>query len=341
MSDKAPKVIAIADANIWVAERLFQSTIGVAFLYAISSSASIVLSPEIVELEIGTVLPELAERAVSNLRRDISLLKDLSGHDIGRLMVPTSRAIKEGIDSRLEGLAGMLDRVPFTFEQARAALDRILRKAPPAGMNNEQFRDCCIWQTTLEAAKQDGARVHLISNDSGFYEGRNRTNGMAADLLKEARAAAGAISLHSSVEDFLSAIGVQRKIDESTIAEGIVAAARKEVPAIALRDGFADAVITIQHAGPAKIIAYATPKPSIIAVAFEIPFKLDRTQEEVRQEITVVLDGVGSYNPDSKEVSDIEIRGWQERGPGNISRSTFHLDRDKSRRFDPTRIRFI
>lgn len=62
VSDAKSHFFVIADANIWVSEHLFQSTIGSAFLYAISSSGSKILLPEIVELQIGTVFPELAEQ---------------------------------------------------------------------------------------------------------------------------------------------------------------------------------------------------------------------------------------------------------------------------------------
>jgi len=91
MSDPTPKFSVLADANIWISERLLQSTIGGALLYTIISSDSKILLPEIVELEIGTVLPELAERAVANIRRDIGLLKQISGLRIS-VSVPTVKA---------------------------------------------------------------------------------------------------------------------------------------------------------------------------------------------------------------------------------------------------------
>jgi PIN domain len=141
--------LVLADTNIWVSEQLFQSAIGSAFLYAVSRSGSKILLPEIVEQEIGTVLPELAERAVANIRRDMTLLRRLSWPMLGNISVPTALAISEGMKERLDQLSGTLNRRPFTFDDAKAALRRILLKLPPAGENNEQFRDCCIWQAAL------------------------------------------------------------------------------------------------------------------------------------------------------------------------------------------------
>jgi hypothetical protein len=53
----------ILDANVWVAERLLQSSIGSALLYAVTSAGAIIALPEVVELEINEVLTAQAEGA--------------------------------------------------------------------------------------------------------------------------------------------------------------------------------------------------------------------------------------------------------------------------------------
>ncbi len=67
MCDVAPYYVVV-DANIWIAERLLQSSIGSAFLYAVTGAKSAILLPEVVELEISRVLPDMAERAVGVIR---------------------------------------------------------------------------------------------------------------------------------------------------------------------------------------------------------------------------------------------------------------------------------
>ena len=76
MPNAAPYYVVV-DSNIWVAERLLQSSIGSAFLYAVTGAKSSILLPEVVELEIARVLPDLAERAVGIIRRELSLLRQL------------------------------------------------------------------------------------------------------------------------------------------------------------------------------------------------------------------------------------------------------------------------
>jgi hypothetical protein len=63
MFNVAPYYVLV-DANVWVEKRLLKSSIGSAFLYAVTGAKSAFLLPEVVELEIARVLLDLAERAV-------------------------------------------------------------------------------------------------------------------------------------------------------------------------------------------------------------------------------------------------------------------------------------
>ena len=105
-----PPYYVIADTNIWVAERLLQSSIGNAFLYAVTVAKSSILLPEVVELEVARVLPEMAEQAVGNIRRDLTLLRQLSGQENLSLLAPSASTIQDGIRGRWKELSGLLIR---------------------------------------------------------------------------------------------------------------------------------------------------------------------------------------------------------------------------------------
>src|ERR1700744_1666759 len=105
----------LLDTNIWVAERLLQSAIGNALLYALTGAKASILLPEVVELEVNRVLPEMAEKAVSVIGREASLLRQLSGHNL-LFTGPSAAAIEDGIKDRWEKLDGILVRTPFTHE---------------------------------------------------------------------------------------------------------------------------------------------------------------------------------------------------------------------------------
>jgi hypothetical protein len=109
---------AVLDANIWIAERLLQTSIGSAALFALTSSRALIALPEVVEIEVRAVLADQAEQAVEALRKHTQLLAQLSGQ---RAMhsLPTAAAIPEGIDRRWTQLEGILKRSSFSFDSSK------------------------------------------------------------------------------------------------------------------------------------------------------------------------------------------------------------------------------
>ena len=96
-----------------------------------------------------------------------------------------------------------------------------------------------------------------------------------------------------------------------------------------------------------KISGYATPKPSLVAISFEASFDLERTivedQAEARDQATMTLKGVCSYDPTTNELSEIEIREWSKNlksssgGSATMSPDKMALDRQ----YGPGRMRLI
>src|SRR5260370_35497663 len=122
----------ILDTNVWVAERLLQSSTGSALLYAFTSAGAIIALPEVVELEINEVLTAQAEGALSNIARGVSLLRQLSGYRLA-FDAPTPLAVAEGIARRWNHLVGAVQRMPFTFYHPRDALHLFIRKSRSRG----------------------------------------------------------------------------------------------------------------------------------------------------------------------------------------------------------------
>ncbi len=324
MCDIAPYYVVV-DANIWIAERLLQSSIGSAFLYALTGAKSAILLPEVVELEISRVLPDMAERAVGVIRRELTLLRQLSGHELS-LDAPSALEIEGGINERWKQLSGLLIRVPFTHDQATSALHRVIRKAPPSGDNNEQFRDCCIWDVAASMAAD--RVVHLLSNDNAFYENRNKAGGLARALQEELTASGKAIRLHPSLKDFLDKVHTgAAAIDENAIGDAIIESIKDEARETAPESRRVPLAILDGKARRPRISGYATPKPSLVAISFEASFDLERIRvgdgPEVPDWRVVTVEGVCSYDPTTKKVSEIEIRRLMiDRTPSNMAVST-------------------
>jgi hypothetical protein len=341
MSDVIAPYYVLPDANIWVAERLLQSSIGSALLHSVTRARSSILLPEVVELEVGRVLPQMAERGIGIIKNQLSLLRQLSGQTPG-VHAPSALAIEEGIKERWSQLSGLLVRVPFTHEQAKSALLRVIRKTPPSGQNNEQFRDCCIWDAALSMAAD--RVVHVVSADTAFYENRNKMAGLASALHKELIGKKD-IRIHPSLEEFLKAVDSGALIDETRIGDAITKAIVDQARQIATEREWVRPGATFQlgKARPPKISGYATPKPSLVAISFEASFDLEATivehETETHEQGTLTLKGVCSYHPTTKELSDIEITEWS-KGLGNWM--TARPDQAAlERQYGPGRIRLL
>jgi hypothetical protein len=306
----------ILDANVWVSERLLQTTIGSALLYAVSAARATIVVPEIVELEVNNVLPEQAETANEDIRKRIGLLKHLSGSPFMTFLAPSRSAVQAGIQTRWEQLNGVITRTAFTHQHARGALNRILGKHPPCGQNNEQFRDCCIWEAALEVARNGPA--HLITNDSAFYENRDRARGLAPLLRTELSDHGLCINLYPDIAHFLSGMGETIfKLDETTVAAKILTAVIPAVTGIieCLNASQKNLFILGKPSTP-RIQGFSTPKSAIFAVTFELNFPLENTVPE-RSDATLTVEGTCSYDAQNNDdLSEIEIVSWSTRIKG-------------------------
>jgi hypothetical protein len=301
----------ILDSNVWITERLLQTTIGSAALFAVSAGQALIAVPEIVELEVENILIQLGEKAVDDIRKSIALLKHLSGNPAMSFMAPNRDAVQKGMRARWEQLDGVIQRVAFTHDHARSALKRIIAKNLPSGDNNEQFRDCCIWQATLEVA--EGGPVHLITNDSAFYEGRDRGRGLARQLEDEVKDKKLEVNIYSKIQDFLS----MKKDSIATldtdalaakIMKAVIPVARKIVATNTHIKGRNDFVLG--QPSPPRIQGFATPKPTVFAISFAIIFPLKNIAPD-RDDATLNLEGTCSYVQTQNEVTEIEVNTWE------------------------------
>lgn len=327
----------VLDSNIWVAERLLQTSIGSAFLYAVTGSNGTIILPEIIQREVELRLLAMGEKAVDDIGRAARLLRQMSGHTLD-YSAPTNDAIASGIADRWKQLAGRTERVAFSFEHAQAALERIYKAAPPCGLNNEQFRDCCLWEVAKREAH--GKMVHLVTGDLAFYEARDHKRGLAAILRDEVQAEGIDVRLHATLGDFLGAVdAVSPKLNPDELRLALI-------PAIAdaawekASNGRSDEQVELTLRSSPSINGYATPSSSAIAVTFEAQYLLKRVRAEagqvVEKESTFTIEGTCSYDPNAKIASDVAVNSWSEFGQGRGGFSGWsNLGRIDRRQFEP------
>lgn len=301
----------LLDSNVWISERLLKSALGDATLYALASAGGTIGLPEVVKMETERVLVDFADRAAEDIRRSSQLLYQLTGHRT-MTMAPSTSAVRSGIERRWLELSGATRELSFTHDHARQALARIIIKAPPCGSNNEQFRDCCIWQCALDLARE--APVHLVSNDHAFYEGGTRTKGLAKSLEAEILNLSGSLHLHSSLGDFLGSAASSvstgnHELLRSAIVEAIIPSVRE----IAL-DASKGGAFNLAELRSIKVLGYATPSSNLLAVSFQASYDLtsmaiaDDSQREVKVEF--VVQGECTFDPAKGRVSGVEITEW-------------------------------
>jgi hypothetical protein len=154
------------------------------------------------------------------------------------------------------------------------------------------------------------------------------------------------IQIHSSLDDFLTVVDAGgATVDEMSIREEITTAILDQAREIAVQSewGRPNATFQLGKAHRPKISGYATPKPSLVAISFEASFDLEADivehETETREEGTMTLKGVCSYDPTTKKLLDIEIKEWSKK-LGNWVR----LSADKTaleRQYGPERMRFL
>lgn len=117
------------------------------------------------------------------------------------------------------------------------------------------------------------------------------------------------VCIYPNLREFLSAIdGTIATLDEESIGSAIVLAVTPRAREIAKDEDHFE----LGKASLPRIRGYATPKPSLLAISFEISFALQRVEtlddHEQRSDATLDVGGVCSYEPNLGEVSEIEIR---------------------------------
>ena len=330
------------DSNIWVSERMLYTALGSATLHALTRSGARIILPEIVTLEVNHVLLEQTDKAADSIQKSSHLLRQISGHHMS-ILAPSQAAVKTAIDQRWTQLSGLLDPMPFTLDHARAALNRIVKKMPPCGPNNEQFRDCCIWQCAIDQA--GGRPVHLISNDHAFYEGGNRSAALASPLAAELKAINRSVTIYPNLNAFLGTMDSEiTQVDEDTISAAIVAAVAPEAREVASNQGGEFELGALRNI---QITGYATPKESIVAVSFIVTFDISRSEhintDRQRPNIKMRLTGGCSYDPNAKVVSEIEISEWSKSldSESGGSWGTYSSSQSISRQFSEGNIRVL
>lgn len=303
----------VLDANVWIKENLLHSAIGHALIYAMTKREAIFGLPEIVEREINNGLNKLFQQRLTRLENDIRFLSEISRLSINSPTLPQGR-IDEVISHRWLELRGTIRKIPLDHTHTSAALEKILLGLPPCTDNNEQFRDCCLWEAVKELAAE--TRVHLITADTAFFESRAPNNGPAPNLLKEANNCAKSISICADIPELLSRWGEEKNISENQrdMERNIIDAILDEtIPKNTMGLKIPRLLRNCRiefHA----IKGFATPEIATLAISFDARYEeTDFANAQIDGSRRAgILKGICSFDMKNKSVSRIDLRSLSE-----------------------------
>jgi hypothetical protein len=295
MSEKA---CVLLDANSWFSERLLRSGMGAALIHLLLRQQRRIGLPESVELETTQRLIDEGAKAIERQQRDTRLLEQLTGQP------PRQRPLEEaavnlGIEQRWQELAPIVERLPLSMDIVRAALDRVIRKMPPA-QGKEEFRDSCLWEQAVQMAAH--CEVHLITKDGAFYNGHDASKGLAAALRDQAAKLSNPIRLHRTVEDYLACLGdAASVINEGELAQEISAYIEAQ-----LRNTVAERNFELGLLDTFSVKGFPTDKPTAIAISYQLTYELtDQNVSQQRSSANVTAYGDFTFDPTIRAISDV------------------------------------
>ncbi|NLE05783.1 MAG: DUF4935 domain-containing protein, partial [Crenarchaeota archaeon] len=115
----------IVDTNIWLKENLLRSPKGLSLTAFCYRNGHKILIPEIVEQEIEINFIRNATESREKIQEEYRYLLATFGK-MKEIILPADGEVKKVLKDRLIELDGIIERIPFTFDQAKSALTMVI-----------------------------------------------------------------------------------------------------------------------------------------------------------------------------------------------------------------------
>ena len=172
----------VLDSNIWIRERMLRDSVGAAVRFYLQRHNARLALPEVIRLEVIEHVREEMKRLAADARTSHRALLMLVG-SLNELVLPNDSELDARASHAFEDIGVQIKDVVFSLESARASFDKCIRKAPPNGPKDQQFKDGVVWADCLRLASE--TPVLPVTQDTGFYAGRTYANGLAENLKRE------------------------------------------------------------------------------------------------------------------------------------------------------------
>lgn len=279
--------------------RLLRTPLGAALTNAVLRVDGLLGLPQIVEEEIIKHTVKAGSEAATQIRKNIEKVEMLVGW-VDDFAVPTDETFKASAEERLRELEDLLKRVPFDFEQAKAALQRVMNETPPNGPKRQQYKDSVIWESVLELSRD--YTVHFVTEDGDFFEAGNSGKVLASNLKEDCNVNDREVFVHNGLESYLQSLReTVPPLDRQRLGDEIERALIQE-----LRQFATDKDFELDSLVDAPISAFLTENMNVLALSFELIHRASvvlKSGEEIAARL--ITRGECSYNLRDKAVSDV------------------------------------
>ena len=153
---------------------------------------------------------EKFNKATGHIKSGLELVNRIKKENHS-LPFPSREQLQDAVKHRLAELDPLSIRVPFDYEMANQALERIFSKRRPCDQQNEQFRDACFWAVCVRYVRS-GFRVSIITMDSDFLKKPNEP-GLHPDLLDDLGEQRHEVEHFLNIDEYLEK---HRPVEEAT-----------------------------------------------------------------------------------------------------------------------------
>ena len=289
----------VLDSNIWLSEQMLRHSTGAAVRFYLHRHDARIAVPEVIRREVILHLAERMKELAAEARAAHRALMPLTGR-LRELVLPDDAELEGTAARAFEDIRVPIVDVPFSLESARASFEKCVRGEAPSGPKNQQFKDGVVWADCLRLAQHTPAS--LISQDKGFYEGRDYSKGLAANLLREAATAPHTVALSHELSAVLERVRDAVPMDYDRIeAAMLTAEKRTDVGRMLGAVGY-----TLADRVGATHQLFATDNPTEALIEFALSFR--GVHPDGREGVLTVR-GEGRYLSDTGEVVDPRSRG--------------------------------
>lgn len=277
--------IIVLDTNIWISELALMSPTGCALRYFISINDLKIGLPEVIELEVQTNLKKNLQKYREEILKNYNRMLAIFGK-MYEVVLPSDKEIEKKINEVFDCYADRIIRVPFDLESARSSFEKIVRKEPPNFNDNQQFKDGVIWANCLKLLELGD--VLFVAKDRGFFKNMNFKEGLAENLLNEAKQLHNNITVLHELNELLKRIRKDVNLDQLRLVQLVENLIYQQLLEIAQRQYF-----DIGKIAEKEFKFYATVKPEEVSVKFLLKYSLGNKLSEYR--IDAYLESKGEF----------------------------------------------